>query len=135
AGGVYADLGDAPHARRSLHALGRSLSLRSYPGEDGSVVSTPRGMGPESHPECWLLRKVFKRPHHRRIRRRHLAGEALSGGVDSPRSAMRHHHRYIPSNTVADDLCATALNPTASFNSLPNVLVRKSAVTARSCLT
>src|SRR5262249_4009329 len=28
-----------------------------------------------------------------------------------------------------------ALNPTASFNSLPNVLVRKSAVTARSCLT
>jgi putative tributyrin esterase len=28
-----------------------------------------------------------------------------------------------------------ALNPTASFNSLPNVLVRKSAVTARSWLT
>ena len=27
------------------------------------------------------------------------------------------------------------LNPTASFNSLPNVLVRKSAVTARSWLT
>ena len=30
---------------------------------------------------------------------------------------------------------ATVLNPTASFNSLPNVLVRQSAVTARSWLT
>src|SRR3989441_10238186 len=45
-------------------------------------------MGAQSHPERGQLRQVFERPHHRRVRGRHLARQAVSGGVMEP--AMVH---------------------------------------------
>src|SRR5262249_13851411 len=43
-----------------------------------------RRLGPQSDPEHREFGKILQRPHHRRIRIRHLGGEALPGIVELP---------------------------------------------------
>ncbi len=73
--------------RRSLYAPGGPGGLPESRWAAGRAVRRRRRMGAQGHPECGRVRKVFQRPHHRRVRRRHLERGTLSSNV-SNRSAM-----------------------------------------------
>ena len=81
--GVFAPLRDAllTHGR-PLHAPGGPHVLSRGGPAAGRSCTPTRGMGAQGHPERGGLREVLQRPHHRRVRGRHLARQAVPGARD-----------------------------------------------------
>ena len=80
--GIFAPLRDAllTHGDHYMHLA----DLKSYLEADqrlADVVRRRRRMGAQGHPERRRLREILQRPHDRPIRRRDLAGEAVSGAM------------------------------------------------------
>ena len=67
--------------RRPLHAPGRPHGLSRGRPAAARAVRRPAGLGAQGHPERRRLREVLQRPHHRRVRGRDLAGEAVPGAM------------------------------------------------------
>ena len=67
--------------RRPLHASGRPHGLSRGGPAAARAVRRPGGLGAQGHPERRQLREVLQRPHHRRVRGRDLAREAVPGAI------------------------------------------------------
>ena len=81
--GVFEPLRDTllTHGDHYMHLA----DLTSYLDADQRLLelyADPEGMGAQGHPERRQLREVLQRPHHRRIRGRHLEREAVPGAVE-----------------------------------------------------
>ena len=71
----------AADARRPLHAPGGPEVLPGGGPAAGRAVCRPGRLGAQGDPECGRLGKVLQRPHHRRVRGRHLERGAVPGVV------------------------------------------------------
>ena len=65
------------HARRLLHAPRGPAVVPRGERAAGRAVRGPGRLGAEGHPQRGGVREVLERPHHRRVRGRHLEREAL----------------------------------------------------------
>ena len=86
--------------------------LKSYLDADQRLLelyAEPGGMGAQGDLECGAFGKVFERPHHRRIRRRYLGGEAMSGAVSQQPPISRDFAAGRPTGAEGDaDRCGPA---------------------------
>ena len=85
----------AADARRPLHAPGGPEVLpRGATSGCVELYADPDALGAQGDPECGRLREVLQRPHHRRIRGRHLEHHTLSRHLGRGTSA--NHCREAP---------------------------------------
>ena len=89
------------------------------------LYAEPPTLGAERHPERRQLREVLERPHHRRVRGRDLAGEAVPGALVSRRDGSVHRGRApdairrvpgLPRQGVSSPLGATPCREGANFS-------------------
>ena len=75
--GVFAPLRDTllTHGDHYMHLADLDVLPRGGPAA-GRAVRRPGRLGAQGHPERGRLRQVLQRPHHRRVRRRHLEGRS-----------------------------------------------------------
>ena len=68
---------------RPLHASRRPAGLSARRRAADRALPQSRRMDAEGHPQHRRLGQVLERPHDPGVRERHLAGEALSGGIEA----------------------------------------------------
>ena len=81
--GIFAPLRDTllTHGDYYMHLA----DLKSYLEADqrlGRAVCRPGRLGAQGDPECGRLGQVLQRPHHRRVRGRHLERRAVPGALE-----------------------------------------------------
>ena len=79
--GVFEPLRETLLKGRPLHASGRPHGLSRGRPAAARAVRRPGRLGAEGDPERRWVRKVLQRPHHRRVRDRHLGRQAVPGAL------------------------------------------------------
>ena len=109
--GVFAPLRDTLLTqRRPLHAPGGPEVLPGGGPAAGRAVCRPGRLGAQGHLERGRLGKVLQRPHHRRIRGRHLECGAVPGVL-------------AKISTVEERKCPMAISPLAGKPAPKDMLV------------